>query len=389
MILLLSLAIVGLFVGFGSRWLKAHAKAAYWAAAALALLAVALVWTGAELSAPDWLRLYGLPLLTHGGLATALFMVVMFTGTLKNGSRGMKKLMPVRGELSILASILTLGHNVAYGKTYFVALFAARPMAINVRLAAVCSLLMLIIMLPLFVTSFPGVRCRMHPKRWKRLQRFAYGFYGLMGVHVLLLYVPSARMGSVSAIVNVCLYSLVFLGYAVLRVRKALLKRQAQASLRRVPAVAAVVAYALILTAIAPGILPQEAPAETAEQAGDSEAAQERLEETDAADAGEADEPAQEAASTEGGYADGVYKGTGKGYNGKLTIEVTIEQGAISDMTLIDSLDDEPYITRAVKGITGQLLEAQSAELDGVSGATYSSRGLISAVEDALEDAAQ
>lgn len=379
MILLLSLALAAVFVGAGSKWLKAHARQAYLLATALALGTVALVWSGTERMAPDWLRQSVLPLLTHGGLASALFMVVMFTGTLKNGSRGMKKLMPVRGELSMVASILTLGHNVAYGRTYFVALFTAAELPWNTRMAAVCSLLMLIIMLPLFITSFPDVRRKMRAKNWKKLQRFAYGFYGLMGVHVMLLYLPSARLGSVSACVNVWLYGLIFLSYAVLRIRKALWKRKAEAPLRRVPIVVALVAYALLLSLTIPPLWPAsastQADAQVEAQASDGD---------DAA----AEEQAS-GAQLAGEYADGTYSGTGKGYNGKLTVELTIEQNAVASLTVTSAADDEPYITKATRGITKQLLERQSAELDGVSGATYSSKGLIQAIEQALESAEQ
>ena len=49
----------------------------------------------------------------------------MYTGALKNGSKLMKILMPIRAELSIIASILTLAHNIIFGKYHFVTLFTA------------------------------------------------------------------------------------------------------------------------------------------------------------------------------------------------------------------------------------------------------------------------
>ena len=60
---------------------------------------------------------------SRGTFSTALWCIVMWTGAFKNGSKPIKTLMPIRGELSIFAAILTLGHNIGYGKTYFVRLF--------------------------------------------------------------------------------------------------------------------------------------------------------------------------------------------------------------------------------------------------------------------------
>ncbi len=47
----------------------------------------------------------------------------MYTGALKNGSKLMKILMPIRAELSIIASILTLAHNISFGRYHFITLF--------------------------------------------------------------------------------------------------------------------------------------------------------------------------------------------------------------------------------------------------------------------------
>lgn len=165
----------------------------------------------------DWVW----PIFSRGALASALFILVMWMGALPNGSSAIKTLMPLRGELSILACILTLGHNIAYGKTYFRLLFT-RPdrLPANQLSAALCSLVMIVIMLPLFVTSFKRVRRRMNGKSWKKLQRLAYLFYALMYVHVMLLNVPYAMKGRVSYVVNVLVYSAIFLSYAICRLLK-------------------------------------------------------------------------------------------------------------------------------------------------------------------------
>ena len=133
--------------------------------------------------------------------------------------------MPIRAELSIIASILTLGHNIIYGKTYFVLLFT-KPGIIktNVLIAAIISLILILIMVPLMITSFPKVRRKIQQKKWKKLQKTAYLFYGRIYIHIMLLMMPAALGGNKKYIINVLVYSIVFLGYAVMRIRKALLK---------------------------------------------------------------------------------------------------------------------------------------------------------------------
>ena len=179
MVFLISLGIAILFVVLFDKPLRKHPAPFYAGSAIIALAATAVSWSGAAL--PAGFAAYLWPVLARGGLAGALFVLVMFAGAFPNGSAPIKKLMPIRGQLSIVASILTLGHNAAYGKIYFVRLFAnPASLPFNQLLAAICSVLMLIVMLPLFVTSFSCVRKKMNPKKWKRLQRSAYVFYGLL-----------------------------------------------------------------------------------------------------------------------------------------------------------------------------------------------------------------
>ena len=84
-------------------------------------------------------------------------------------------------------------------------------------------------MLVLTVTSFPSVRKKMQAKKWKQLQRTAYVFYGLMYVHIMLINIPYARLGLGMYIANVVIYSIVFLGYAAMRIAKAVSVKAARA----------------------------------------------------------------------------------------------------------------------------------------------------------------
>ena len=84
-------------------------------------------------------------------------------------------------------------------------------------------------MLVLTVTSFQVVRKKMKAKKWKQLQRTAYVFYGLMYVHIMLINIPYARLGLGTYIANVVIYSIVFLGYAAMRIAKAVSVKAARA----------------------------------------------------------------------------------------------------------------------------------------------------------------
>ena len=85
-------------------------------------------------------------------------------------------------------------------------------------------------------------------------------------------------------------------------------------------------------------------------------------------------------------YKDGVYVGTGTGFGGELKVQVTIKDGKITDIKLLSSNDDAPYISKA-QALLKNIISGQTTNVDTVSGATYSSVGLINAVRDALSQA--
>ena len=80
---------------------------------------------------------------------------------------------------------------------------------------------------------------------------------------------------------------------------------------------------------------------------------------------------------------DGVYTGTGTGFNGEMTVEVTVAGGLISNIDIIYTMDDRPYLESAESVIDG-VVQTQSVEVDTVSGATYTSDGILEAVANAL-----
>ena len=81
--------------------------------------------------------------------------------------------------------------------------------------------------------------------------------------------------------------------------------------------------------------------------------------------------------------ADGVYTGTGTGFNGEMTVEVTVAGGVIEKVEIISTNDDRPYLDRA-ESVIDEVIQEQDVDVDTVSGATYSSDGILEAVANAL-----
>ena len=83
---------------------------------------------------------------------------------------------------------------------------------------------------------------------------------------------------------------------------------------------------------------------------------------------------------------DGSYQGIGMGFKGNVRVEVKITDGKIASINVIDNIDDAPFFDRA-KSLIPNIISSQTANVDSVSGATYSSNGIKSAVRDALKKA--
>ena len=85
-------------------------------------------------------------------------------------------------------------------------------------------------------------------------------------------------------------------------------------------------------------------------------------------------------------YKDGTYTGFGDGMNGKVKVSVTISQDKITSISVGESSEDEEYLAEA-KGVIDRIIASQSTDVDVISGATYSSNGIIGGVNEALSKA--
>lgn len=216
--ILVSIILTLLFAYSCNTAIRKHAGLFYALAVLIVVFEVVYYLTGLRDAAPKWITEYIVNPFKRGTLPTAIFMVVMYLGALDGKKPFVSKLLGIRGELSIIACILTLGHNIIYGKKQFVNLFTnPSEMKPHSLIAAIISIIMIAVMLPLMVTSFKAVRKRMSFVAWKKLQRLAYLFFGLIYAHVMVLFLPKFS----EKYLDIIAYTFIFGIYAILRVAKA------------------------------------------------------------------------------------------------------------------------------------------------------------------------
>jgi DMSO/TMAO reductase YedYZ heme-binding membrane subunit len=193
-------------------------KKAPWVFYLIALVLVVLFVARASIGFPVYVERPIFYLMQKCTTAEALFVIVMYIGVLGDKSRIRAYLMPVRAELSILACLLALGHIVNYLMSFIPqVLGAGTSLRINILFSIGLAVLLVILLVVLGVTSFSAIKRAMSTVSWKRVQWFAYPFFLLTYVHILLFLLPSALSGAATAQFSVIVYSVVFIAYIVLR----------------------------------------------------------------------------------------------------------------------------------------------------------------------------
>ena len=89
----------------------------------------------------------------------------------------------------------------------------------------------------------------------------------------------------------------------------------------------------------------------------------------------------------EGKYQDGVYEGVGQGYGGEIVVQITVEGGAIEDVEITSAENEDAAYYNMALEIIDEIIETRETKVDVVSGATYTSNGIIDAVRYALDKA--
>lgn len=166
--------------------------------------------------------------LLKGAIPTAMFILVMFIGALNNKWKITKYLNSIRAEIAIMGCIIILGHNISFGfmgkGSYFLNLIngvnAFKPP--QRFYAAIVSLILVVIMIPLMITSFKCIRKKMSQKSWNKLHKLSYVFYFLILLHVLVLWIPSYP----KHFKDVLIYSIIYVIYFIMKMIKILSKKR-------------------------------------------------------------------------------------------------------------------------------------------------------------------
>lgn len=450
MLFLIALIIALLTAFLLDKPLKKNPTVFYVIAAILTAVSVMILQSDITISS-RFVRDYVIGIFSRGALGAAFWAVVMWAGALPNGSAPIKKLMPIRGELSITAAVLTLSHVITYGIQYISNLIKGRTGSDFWITSLVC-LVMVLIMVPLTVMSFKTIRKKMNAKTWKKIQRFAYVFYALIYIHIMVLFVPKAQNGRDGYFLSILVYSAVFIGYAVMRIRKAYIAKK-KPEAKMIPNI--VCACAMVIPVSLAGFISRshkDGSTSAAESSAESSAVftftqatttatettvtttdettatttdittgtettsettetettttgENGEEETTSAEETKAEEeqqneeapqeqenagqpePEQPAEPTYK-YRNGEYEAEAEGYAGKVHVKLTIENDAITSITAWADDDDPEYFGDARDTVLPQIGGKVSADgIDACSGATFSSNGIIEAARKALEKA--
>ncbi|WP_456089912.1 FMN-binding protein [Oribacterium parvum] len=356
-------------------------------------------------------------IMQRGVLAGSLFILVMLAPVLPKRFSGRKTIYLLRGEMAISASLITLAHNLAFGGKYFGAVFFGQGHISLMELhAAIVSCLMILLLIPLTITSFQSIRRKMQAKSWKKLQNWSYLFYLLLYLHIFFIYQGALIRGKGEYFFTLMLYSFIFGFYGFLRIRQYRIQKESKEKkavpLLRIAGILPIVClflsvfysagkYRAALEANVDKIRVQETVAESKESAeskgseeeknDSSEKASEAAGDKDSAKSsdGSSDSQGSDANSASGAYKDGEYLGKASAYNGNVEVKVTISGGKITAIDIVKTKDDEEYFFDAQKKVIPEILEKQSTDVDAVAGATTSSEGIAHAVEKALEQAKQ
>jgi len=347
-------------------------------------------------------------IMQRGVLAGSLFIWVMLASVLPKSFAGRKTIYLLRGEMAICASLITLAHNLAFGGKYFGALFFGQGHISLMELhAAIVSCLMILLLIPLTITSFQTVRRKMQGKTWKKLQNWSYLFYLLLYLHIFFIYQGAMIRGKGDYFFTLMLYSFIFGFYGFLRIRQHRMQKESKEKktfpLLRIGGILPIVCiflsgfysagkYRAALEANVDKIRAQESVSEQHGQGEENNSSEKASEasgdkaSTNSSDASSDSQVADED-SISGAYKDGECFGKASSYNGNVEVKVTISGGKITAIDIVKTKDDEEYFFDAQKKVIPEILEKQSTDVDAVAGATTSSEGICHAVQKALEEA--
>ncbi len=101
------------------------------------------------------------------------------------------------------------------------------------------------------------------------------------------------------------------------------------------------------------------------------------------------EEDAETEETADAAYTDGTYEGTAEGYISDITVEVVVAEGVISEVNVVESEETEGIADPALEEVPQAIVDANSTQVDVVSGATGTSEGIMAAAEEALAQAGE
>lgn len=294
-----------------------------------------------------------LELFTQGFIGLAFFIVVMYAGALKKGSILNKRLRSVRKEYSILGFIVLLPHSIKYGLDFLTGSYPTEWIGV----------IAYVLMIPLFVTSFQKIKKRMDIKDWFKLQKWAYLIYLLIYIHLLLI-------GQAD---HIMAYTVIFSGYTFFKMKNYLFTKDSQ-SIMIIKTVVVTLVGLFSSLLFTDTIDISTVIADTSEDPGEVSSNLEDPATPDLEDT-----------------LNGVFTGYGTGFRGMdVEVNVTLTDGMIIEIDIIEYGATSPNHGTDFKAAADQMaqdiIDAQSTDIDTISGATYTTSGLQEAVDDALNN---
>jgi len=383
-----------LFFGLSGRFIKKYSTIYYISISILSLLCIFLY----SQKTPFIVSIIVNTFVVSGNLAGALFIVVMYATILQNPLKQIT--IRMRAEMAITASIFTLAHNITYGQRYFVNFFTKfNKLGITTILATIISMIMILLLIPLTVTSFQSVRSKMNPKSWKKLQSLSYVFYGLLYAHISLMFFKALSKGRLIYAIDLCIYTIIwgiYLAFKYAQKKTAKLskikdkdeKASALSNINKVKTGLIVLTAFLCVGISSFGVyasnLANSDSNSTSKEISSSENASSVSAETTLSESSDNSDKSKENSS---GLKDGEYEGKGNGRNGKIEVKLTVANGEIKAIEVTKQSEDDEYYDGLEERMIPQIITKQSTEIDVVSGATESFDGIIAAVNDALSKA--
>lgn len=296
------------------------------------------------------ISMFSYNVLSEGELGLAFFIVVMYAGAFSRRSKISRKLKAVRQEYSILGFIFLVPHFVVYLLEFITGGYEWEFFGV----------LGMIVMIPLFITSFTSIRREYKYSEWKKLQRWSYLAYLLIYIHLVLV----ASGG------EAVMYSVIFGVYTLLRVYQYIKDKPSRFKLSKLQLTAMVITVTLAV----PFGLVVYGQDDVSLEIGSVSLSSSSHEGIDISTLD---------------IADGWYSGEADGFkNLDVVLDVYVENGVIVEIDLIENGSTRPEkgvdFEAAAYQMVENIIEAQSTDLDSIAGATKTADGVLEAVEDAL-----